>query len=335
VRLGLPRARGEPKARCAIVGLGRIGSTLEQDRLREKPATHAGAVAASRDCELEAGCDLRADRREAFARRWGCRSLYEDARLMLERHEPDILHVATPPESHLELVGLAAGAGVPVVICEKPLARSAGEARAIVDLCRQAGTSLLVNHERRYSEDYRRARARIAAGRFGEPATVAGRLHMGRGKAAADILWEDGTHLLDALRFLTGGELEALCACGDAGSPGGVLQVLLRAGGVPVALEVSGRLEPLVFELDLCFTRGRLRIGNGQYEEWESGPSPYYEGFRSLRRLRAHPPRRTGYFRGLLADAVEVLRQPGRRPVSSGEDGLAAAEAIEKILSLL
>ncbi len=323
------------RARCAIVGLGRIGSTLEQDRLREKPASHAGAVAASPDCLLSAGCDLRPERREAFARRWGCGSVYEDARLMLERHEPQILHVATPPESHLELVRLAAGR-VPVVICEKPLARSSLEAREIVDVCRQAGTALLVNHERRYSRDYRLARQRIATGRFGELVTVTGRLHMGRGHPPADILWDDGTHLLDALRFLTGGELEALCAREeDAGSPGAVLQVLLRAGGVPAALEVSGRLEALVFELDLCSTRGRLRVGNGLYEEWESGPSPHYEGFRSLRRLRTRPPRRTGYFRGLLADAVAVLRQPGRRPVSSGEDGLAAVEAIENILGLL
>ncbi len=332
---GLPRARAAPKARCAIVGLGRIGSTLEQDRLREKPASHAGAVAASPDCILAAGCDLRADRREAFARRWRCPSVYEDARLMLERHSPDILHVATPPESHLELVRLAAENRVPVVICEKPLALSAAEARRLVEVCRQAGTALLVNHERRYSRDYQLARERIAARRFGEPVSIACRLHMGRGQAASDILWHDGTHLLDALRFLTGGELEPQVSCGDARGPGGILQVLLRACGVPAFLEVSGRLEPLVFELDFFFARGRLRIGNGVYEEWQSEPSHYYEGFRSLRRLRSRPPRRTGYFRGLLADAVRVLRQPGQRPVSSGEDGLAVVEAIEKILGLL
>ena len=325
---------GRPRARCAIVGLGRIGSLLEEDRLREKPASHAGAVDASRDCVLEAGCDLSAERREAFARRWSCRHLYEDAGRMLARHAPDILHVATPPGSHLELVSLAAAARVPVVICEKPLARGASEARRIVELCRESGTALLVNHERRYARDYRAARERVAGGGLGELATVSGRLHVGS-RPAADALWDDGTHLLDALRFLTGGELEPLYACGQAASPGGVLQVLLRAGGVPVSLQVGGGLEPLVFELDLCFRRGRLRIGNGLYEEWVSAPSPYYQGFRSLRRLRRRAPRRTGYFSGMLADAVAVLREPGRRPVSSGADGLAAEEAIERILSLL
>ena len=316
------------RARCAIVGLGRIGSSLEEDRLREKPASHAGAVAASRDCGLEAGCDLRADRREAFSRRWGCRHVYPDAARMLERHAVDILHIATPPETHLELAGLAAAARVPVIICEKPLAGSAAEARELVGRCREAGSALLVNHERRYSADYRLARRRVAESRFGPLESVSGRLFMGRGHPPAAILWDDGTHLLDAVRFLTGGEIEVL----HAREADGVLQALYRAGRVPGSLEVSGRLEPLVFELELFFARGRLRIGNGLYEEWESAPSPWYEGFHSLRRQRAAPPRRTGYVRGMLADAVGVLRSPGRRPVSSGEDGLAAVEAIERIL---
>jgi predicted dehydrogenase len=314
--------------------LGRIGSTLEQDRRREKPASHAGAITAARDCVLAAGCDLSAERREAFGRRWGCRSLYADAGRMLAEQPVDILHVAAPPESHLELVALACRARVPVVVCEKPLARSAEEARELVRLCRLAGTALLVNHERRYSVDYRRARERVRSARFGPLGSFTARLHMGRGQPAGDILWHDGTHLLDALRFLTRGDIEPLAASGDPRAPGACLQVLLRAGGVPGSLQVSGGLEPLIFELDLCFTRGRLRIGNGLYEEWESGLSPYYEGFASLRRLPARPPSRTGYFRGMLQDAVAVLREPGRRPVSSGEDGLAAVEAIERILSL-
>ena len=318
------------RARCAVVGLGRIGSTLEEDRLREKPASHAGAVAASRDCLLEAGCDLRADRREAFRRRWGCDHVYRDAARMLERHAVDILQVATPPETHLELVRLAAAARVPVVVCEKPLAPGSREARAMVEACRDAGCALMVNHERRYSADYRLARQRVADGRFGGLESLAGRLHMGRGRPPGGILWHDGTHMLDALRFLTGGEIEVL----HAREAEGALQVLYRAGGVPGSLEVSGRLEPLVFELDLLFTRGRLRVGNGLYEEWESAPSPWYEGFSSLRRLRRAPLRSTGYFRGMLADAVAVLRSPGRQPVSSGADGLAAVLAIERILRL-
>ncbi|GHV88670.1 hypothetical protein AGMMS50267_10300 [Spirochaetia bacterium] len=38
------------KIPVAIIGLGRIASLLEDDRLREKPCTHAGAITANPDC---------------------------------------------------------------------------------------------------------------------------------------------------------------------------------------------------------------------------------------------------------------------------------------------
>jgi len=320
-----------PRARCAIIGLGRIGSTLEDDRLREIQASHAGAVRGSPDCVLAAGCDLEAGRRAAFTRRWGRVRVYGDAGEMLARETPDILHIATPAESHLELVRLAAARRVPVVVCEKPLALNAGDAREAVRECRRAGSALLVNHERRYSRDYRQARLRVEEGRYGELLSLSARLYMGRGRPAGDILWSDGTHLLDAIRFLTGGEIQVLQVAGQLLEGPGVFQALCRAGRVPVSLEVSGGCDALVFELDLAFARGRLRIGNGLYEEWGSEPSPWYEGFRSLRQRRVRRFRRTGYFTGLVADAVAVLRSPGRVPLSSGEDGLAAVEAVEAL----
>ena len=43
--------------KAAVVGLGRIGSLLEDDRLREKPCTHAGAAAANPGLILCAGKD--------------------------------------------------------------------------------------------------------------------------------------------------------------------------------------------------------------------------------------------------------------------------------------
>lgn len=330
---------GRPeRLRCAVVGLGRIGSTLEDDRLREKPASHAGAIAASRECILAAGCDVRADRREAFARRWRCPRVYAELSELIERELPDILHLATPAETHAELAELAASFRVPLIVCEKPLSYSAEPARRLVEGCARSGTLLMVNHERRYSRDYRRVRQLISEGRFGALLSIQARLYMGRGHPPREILWEDGTHLLDVLRYLTAAEIVPRHVQGDPDGCEASLQVLLQLGSVPCHLEVSGQYEALVFELELQFHRGRVRVGNGTYEEWGSTPSPYYERFHSLRRLRTPRPRRTGYFAEMLADAVRVLRTSrggsGCTPVSSGVDGLRAVEAIEAILAL-
>jgi predicted dehydrogenase len=327
------RRTGGAKLRCAIVGLGRIGSSLEDDRFREKPASHAGAIAANRHCVLAAACDRRQDSRLAFARRWRCRRLYADLRVMLAAERPDILHIATPADTHRELIAEAASRAVPLVICEKPLCPTAEAARAVLASCRAAGTTLMVNHERRYSLDYALVRTRVREQHYGQLLSVQGRLYMGRGRRPSDILLEDGTHMVDAIRYISGEDLEPWHAVAlPEGEPSG-LQVLFRCGAARGFLEVSGDFEALVFELELGFQRGRLRVGNGVYEEWESAPSRFYEGFHSLRRVSAPRFRRTRYFAGMMEDAVAVALHPGRIPQSSGQEGLRALETIESILS--
>jgi predicted dehydrogenase len=105
------------KIPVAIVGLGRIASLLEDDTRREKPCTHAGAVAANSDCVLVAGCDIDGDRRRLFAERWNV-PVYADAAVMLREHKPGILVIATHPDSHEYYCRLAHGAsaGPPLVV---------------------------------------------------------------------------------------------------------------------------------------------------------------------------------------------------------------------------
>jgi predicted dehydrogenase len=68
---------------------------------------------------LIAGMDTDGKRRDLFAKRWNV-AVYQDAHLMLKEQRPQILVVATDPDSHAEYCRTAAHAGVPLVICEKP-----------------------------------------------------------------------------------------------------------------------------------------------------------------------------------------------------------------------
>jgi predicted dehydrogenase len=311
---------------------------LEDDSLREKPCTHAGAMAESPDCVLVGGCDLDDEKNRLFERRWG-RPAYRDLDRLIEDTAPQVAAVATPPETHLEVAGLLVRRGVRVVICEKPLAPDSRQGERVARLCGN-GVRILVNHERRYSVDYRWARGRVASGRLGELLSVSGRVYMGSAPAL-DMLLEDGTHLVDAVRFLHPVPLElehALLAGGgplpDTDSRGGpapqTLRVLARQGRVPVYLEAGQGRDYALFELELVFGRGMIRIGNGLLEEWSSGPSRFYTGFNSLRRTGTRRPRVTGYFRNMLSDAVRCFRE-GAHPVSSARDGLDALRFIERV----
>jgi predicted dehydrogenase len=323
------------KIPVAVIGLGRIASLLEEDALREKPCTHAGAVAANPDCVIVAGCDTDAERRLFFAERWGA-AVYADAGVMLEAHKPGIVHIATHPDSHYWYCALAAGSGVPVAVCEKPLADTLRSARKIATLCRKTPTRILVNHERRYSADYLKARAVLDEERLGPLLSVRATLYMGRTRRLLDVLWHDGTHLIDAAMFLARSTLRSRGRWGaKLGSRTGTawLEGRLEKGSEcrPFLMELGAGRDHLAFELEFSCERGRLRIGNGIFEVWESAPSPYAEGFRSLAKTGNAFEGPTSYFSNMVEDAVACHRDPGLQPRSGVEDALRVIEYLNSV----
>ncbi|MBN8215481.1 MAG: Gfo/Idh/MocA family oxidoreductase [Spirochaetes bacterium] len=328
------QASREP-VRCALVGLGRIGSILEEDPLREKPATHAGAIQAHPDCKLVAGCDRDGDRCAAFAVRWKVAAIYRDLRTMLGESQPDLLHIATPPEHHLEAVRCAVAQRVPVVVCEKPLAPTRAEAMKLVSLARRGGVRVMVNHERRFCVDWRHVRSVIQEKPLGDLESIRATLYMGEHRRAGEMLLDDGTHLIDALRFITGGEFKRIRAWGDARKRGGTLWAAFTLAGIPGVLEVGGGRDHFVFEAELSFARGRVRVGNGVFEQWESRPSPHYRGARSLALREDLKFPVTGYFANMVSAAVGLVRDPKAPIESKATDGLAAVSIIEKILGAI
>ncbi|MDR1909929.1 MAG: Gfo/Idh/MocA family oxidoreductase, partial [Spirochaetaceae bacterium] len=313
--------RGE-RIPAAIVGLGRIASLLEDDALREKPCTHAGAVTASKDLVLVAGADTSGERRRLFAERWGV-PVYEDAAAMLREQRPALLHIATHPDSHLRYCRLAADMGVGVAVCEKPLAESLSGARKIAALEKGGSFRIITNHERRYSADYLEAEKLLREERLGPLLSVKAALYMGS-RRLIDVLWHDGTHLVDAMMFLTGAAPRhqkrwgaRLSSSSGTAWLAGLLRPASYAEPVPFLIEVGAGRDHLVFELDFSCARGRLRIGNGIFEVWESAASPYAENFRSLAKTREGFGGPTGYFANMAAEAAACVRDPSLRPRSS------------------
>ena len=323
------------KVKAAIVGLGRIASLLEEDSRREKPCTHAGAIAANADCTLAAGCDTDEERRGLFAKRWGA-AVYANAAEMIRAQNPQILVIATHPDSHYHYCRLAADSGVPVVICEKPLADRLSDARKIAAL-EKRGITIITNHERRYSADYIKAKGILALGGLGDIQSVRAVLYMGKNKRLLDVFWHDGTHLADALMFLTGSALKhKKCRGAKLAASAGTAWLegeLRRGNGVPVPaiMEIGAGRDHLVFEIEFSCAKGRLRIGNGLFEVWQSGESPYAEKFRSLVKTDETFEGPTGYFANMIACAVRCVRETGYRPTSSAASGLAVIEYLHSV----
>lgn len=316
----------------ALAGLGRIGSTLENDPLREKPCTHAGAIAAHPRAVLAAGCDIEPAARDAFAAQWEHLQprplLFDNMERMLQEVRPDIVTIATPPDAHLPLVRLCARRGVPVVVCEKPLAWKRSEARAIRNLERRGALRLLLNHERRFSADYLAVREAVLSERYGKLLSIGGMLCFGRTAPHRSVLIHDGTHMIDAVNFLSGERFRPLHRSGAAASGAGSFYLIGRAGSADVCIETGSGRDHLVFRLDLGFESGKIEIGNGLLRFFRSVDSPFYSGFRSLVPDTTPSFDTTGYFSGMISAAVRLHDHPEAPSPSSAEDGWAVLKAI-------
>jgi predicted dehydrogenase len=324
------------KIRAAITGLGRIASLLEEDTLREKPCTHAGAISTNGDCVLSAGCDTDEERRALFAEKWQV-PVFADAAQMLSIHKPHIFVIATHPNSHYHYCRLAAEMHIPVVICEKPLADNIGRARKIARLAERGNPVIITNHERRYSQDYIRAKTVLEEKKLGDIIAVRAVLYMGKTTRLVDALWHDGTHLADAIMFLTNSNLKhrryhgakLTSRSGTAWLEGSLNRE--KCPPVPLLMEIGAGRDHLVFEIEFSCEKGRLRIGNGVFEVLESVPSPYAEKFRSLKNTGEVFYGSTGYFANMLKDAVACVNDPRHTPVSMAIDGLRVIEYLNSV----
>jgi myo-inositol 2-dehydrogenase/D-chiro-inositol 1-dehydrogenase len=80
---------------------------------------------------LKAVCARNADRVRSFASNWGYDSVETDWRALVDRKDIDLVDIASPNDTHAEIAVAAARAGK-MVMCEKPLGRTAAEAEKIV-----------------------------------------------------------------------------------------------------------------------------------------------------------------------------------------------------------
>ena len=149
---------------------------------------------------------------------------YASLEQMLEKARPDLVDIVTPPETHLELVRAVAERSLPM-ICQKPLAPTFDEARAVVAVAEKAKTTLVVHENFRWQPWYREARRFIEDNRLGRPHSVAFRLRPGDGqgpRAYLDrqpyfqamprlLVHETAIHWIDTFRFLMG-EVKAVYA---------------------------------------------------------------------------------------------------------------------------
>lgn len=166
---------------------------------------------------VNAVCSSRLERAREVAQQQGIPFFTNDLAALVRRPDVDLVSIATPPYLHHDHV-LAALAARKHVLCEKPFALDAAQARAMLAAARDVGVVHAIDHEFRYVPGRTTLKELIAEGAFGKVRAIQ---VLDYGPSMADpeqprqewwlrrdrgggILGAVGSHWIDSLRWWCG-----------------------------------------------------------------------------------------------------------------------------------
>lgn len=255
--------------RAVIIGAGNIAAGFDSPE-SEKILTHAHALLKHPDFELLGFYDTDEKKALGAAERWGGRA-YADIESAVKN--ADVVCCCVPDRFHREILRKIAQFQPKIVIAEKPLTATYQEAKEIQDLY-EGKIPLVVNYSRRFLKEFQFLKSEINSyGKF-----LKGVGYYGKG------ILHNGSHMIDILRFLLG-EVEETKILGtpifdfEFCDPScDVLLKIQRKNFYMMAIDCRA---VTIFEMELFFTRARVRIINGgeKIEIYRVEASDNYTGY--------------------------------------------------------
>ena len=146
------------RLRIGIVGCGGIAN-----------GKHLPSLKAINRADIVAFCDLIPERAEKACAEYGAEGAktYTDYHRLLEDKSIDVVYVLTPNRMHAQVSIDALNAGKHVM-CEKPMAKTAADARAMVEAAKKSGKKLTIGYQHRQKAESQYVKACIERGDLGE-----------------------------------------------------------------------------------------------------------------------------------------------------------------------
>lgn len=146
--------------RVAIVGCGKIADGHIEE-IQKMPAA----------AKVVAACDREILMAEQIAVRHGLPAHYDDLDQLLTREKPEVVHITTPPESHLPLAIQCLDAGAHVYV-EKPLAPTLADGKRLVEHALATKKKLTIGYSYLFDPPALTMRDLVRHGVLGDPVHV-------------------------------------------------------------------------------------------------------------------------------------------------------------------
>jgi predicted dehydrogenase len=146
------------KVKVGIIGVGGIAN-----------GKHMPNLAKVENVEMVAFCDLIEERAVEGAKKYGVpgAKVFTNYKDLLAMEDIEVVHVLTPNYNHAEISIAALEAGKHVM-CEKPMAKTAAEARAMYEAHKRTGKKLTIGYQSRSRADTQYLKKLIDNGELGE-----------------------------------------------------------------------------------------------------------------------------------------------------------------------
>jgi predicted dehydrogenase len=128
---------------------------------------HAVQIQELPRCEIVGVCDREELMAKQLYERFNVKHYFSDTKKLLEVTHPDIVHITTPPQSHLELGKLCLDAGCHIFF-EKPFTLNSEQAAELINLAAEKNLKITVGHNNQFNHVTRRMRELIKNGYLGD-----------------------------------------------------------------------------------------------------------------------------------------------------------------------
>lgn len=196
------------KVRAGIIGCGKIAQVRHIPEYMENP-----------DTEIAGFYDFNKERAEELAERYHCRA-YDSVDELLADETINAVSVCVANNAHAEVSVKALNAGKHV-LCEKPMAMSPEECRAMVEAAEKNGKKLMIGQNQRLAKAHVKAKLLIADKAIGD--VISYRITFGHGgpetwsvtpgsstwffdkkKAVMGAMADLGVHKADLIQYILG-----------------------------------------------------------------------------------------------------------------------------------
>jgi len=144
----------KPEIKVAIIGCGKIADS------------HLEQLKRISGCRVVGACDREPLMARQLSEQFEIERCFNDPAELISICRPDVVHITTPPQSHLELGKLCLNSGCHAYI-EKPFTLNTREATELLDLVEKTGLKVTVGHDLQFSHAARRMRQLVRDGYLG------------------------------------------------------------------------------------------------------------------------------------------------------------------------